>query len=131
MKKTKISSISFVFYSRENPGVELQRATYSPSVTPPVPSEGDAVCFQGKPDLAFLVDEVVHYYEGKTVEIAILVRQAHLEEDPEPEPQEEEKTGESSSPSGVPLDAQGNCAYCHDPDCVGGEDCNFYDGSLD
>jgi hypothetical protein len=89
-----------------------------------VPGTRDTVALDQK--LYMVVNNPTHYFEWPH-EVAFIVQPVELVEmEPEPEPELEPAVAEG----GVPLNAAGDCAYCDDPDCPGGEECNFYDGSL-
>lgn len=97
---------------------------------PPYPSEGEFVMFD---EIHYRVLSVTFYYEDE-IEIAInLEKVGHWEERKEDEEVEESVASEEQKEPvvyQVPLDAQGNCAYCHDSQCPGGKSCDFWDGSF-
>lgn len=110
----------------EGEGEPFHEVVVSPRHSwPPVPRKGE---FVGIGEEIFLVVTApVHYFETYH-EVALVVRRATLQEALEPSP-ETAPTPEATAAT-TPLDGNGNCAYCGDPDCLGGEECNFYDGSL-
>jgi len=93
------------------------------SDAPPVPRLGEKIALAD--EMFVVVETPAHYFE-RVHEIALIVKPlALVDEDEVPTT----VAGSVASP-GAPVNAQGRCVYCDGPDCPGGEDCNFYDGTL-
>lgn len=113
----------FRFYS-EGEGAYFEERRYkNASMAPPVPRFGEKVAL-GE-EMFLVVESPAHYFE-RVHEIALVVKPIELVDAEDLQPQ----GAKSTSATSVPLNAQGQCAYCGDPECPGGEDCNFYDGSM-
>jgi hypothetical protein len=120
--------IVFRFY-REDESAHFEEKKYrTPSLVPPIPRLGEKVALRG--EMYMVVETPAHYFE-RIHEIALIVLPIELvDEEAEQPAQVEQPVVAHQAAPGVPLIAKGHCAYCDDPECPGGEDCNFYDGTL-
>lgn len=119
--RTRVHKVRYVLYHHDT-SEELLVREFAIGSAPPVPRDGDFIAIGGVLDTTYKVLQVTHYFESPH-EVAIVVSDNALT------PMVAEETS-PQVPYQVPRDAQGNCAYCHDEECYGGVDCNFYDGSL-
>jgi hypothetical protein len=93
------------------------------SIIPPIPRKEEKVVLDNK--VYVVVETPTHYFE--TVhEVGFVVQEALGDN---LEPAETPKKSASSVATRKPKVSL--CKYCRDEDCPGGEDCNFYDGSLE
>lgn len=119
--------VLFRFYL-ERAGTPFWEKKYKLGEVPPVPRMREKVAI-GQ-DVYMVVETPTHYFE-RMHEVALTLKPLHLVED---EVEDESESVVSAiparAPSTSPRTAEGLCVYCGDAECPGGEECNFYDGTL-
>lgn len=87
-----------------------------------LPRIGDVLSLQGYEESYFVVDQVIHRINtgDSKFEIEVILKTWEDYEVSDPSLDEIDEYE-------PPVDDEGNCGYCHDPECPGGRDCNWYD----
>lgn len=120
------SRIVYNFYLENAPNPFWQEvykvAKDTMPLVPSVPRKGDKVALGD--NVYMVMDSPTHYFD-RVHEVAFVLREISLANAEEEIP----VVTPVVAPFSVTL-SSGPCRYCGDPECPGGEDCNFFDGSM-
>ena len=118
--------VLFRFYL-ERAGDPFWEEKYKRGETPPIPRMGEKVALGD--EVYMVVETPTHYFE-RTHEVALTLKPLHLVDESGEVVDPATPVSQALPPSTGPRTAEGLCAYCGDSECPGGEECNFYDGTL-
>ena len=121
------SRITYNFYLENAPDPFWQEVYKAAKDTltfvPPVPRKGDKVALGD--NVYMVMDSPTHYFD-RVHEVAFVLREISLMD-----AEGEIPVSPAVTPVVATAPSSGLCRYCGDPECPGGEDCNFFDGSLE